>query len=175
MATSLPSYYAGLLNSYTEIEGSERQVTLLGGMFKPAGTGAPTSGSPGKSFWNVARLSAGVFQVTLVGNPGAGTSSPATTIAKIQSVLATLQIDPAGSPLNLQVQVGPVTGSTFVLLVTAANTGIPTDITQPGSPTNQGSFVHWTMLTSNDNVQTLNLPQLASKPYLNTVALPPYE
>jgi hypothetical protein len=153
----LPNYFAGLIRGlWKTIQGSENQVKLLGGYFKPAGTGAPTIISPGAPFWSVSRVSTGLFLVTLVGTFARAQA----TLGKVQCVLAGLQIDPAGSDQTLQVTAGPLTGNTFELYVTDTTTGAATDITQPVTPSDQGSFVHWLMLTSNDNTQQFTSPQL---------------
>jgi hypothetical protein len=149
---AFPKYNAGL-RWWKPIQGTENQIRLFGGMIKPAGTGAPATASAGASFWTVSRSGVGTFLVTFVGNPGAGTSRPATTIAKLQCIFPTLQIDSAGADLTLTATITNVTGSTFTIVVTDTTTGAAHDIVQPGSPNAQGSFIHWLALTSNDNTQ----------------------
>jgi len=107
----------------------------------------------------VSRTGTGIFLVTLIGNFG-----KAGTIAKINSLRTCLQIDPAASTLTLASTIGAVTGNTFVINVWNTETNALADITQPGSPTNQGSFIHWSLLASNDNTQVLYQPSFSAIP-----------
>ena len=143
----LPGYYGGLLNSYTELEGTENQMALLGGYFKPAGTGAPTAISDGKNWWSVKRTGVGVYVLTFLGN----FANKFGTLAETQCILAGMQVDTAGSDLNLAAVVGPVVNNTVTIYVYDTNTGAKVDPSQPGSPNAQGTSVHWAILQSNDN------------------------
>ena len=82
-------------------------------------------------------------------------------LAKIQSIIPTLQVDPAQAVQTLNITVGPVTGASFELDVTNSTTGALTDITQPGSPTAQGTLIHWVVQISNDNTSQYNVQSLA--------------
>jgi hypothetical protein len=158
--------YAGL-RSYLPIQGTENEMRRLGGNFMPQGTAAPVASSAGGSFWEVARTGVGAFLVTLLGNPGAERASPATTSGKIQFLHGTLVIDPAASGLtetNLIVVPMILNGSSFTLQIIESDTGDAIDMSQPGTPTANGSSVHWSLLASNDNTQVLALPALEVRP-----------
>lgn len=155
-----PNLYAGI-KQWKQVKGDENQIKLLGGYFEPNGSSAPTAISSGSSRWEVSRVATGRFLVTLLGTLQ-GNAVTSTTLGKIQSILATLQVDSAGSVQTLGVVVGPVTGSSFELDVVNTATDALTDISQPGSPAAQGTFVHWMVQISNDNTSTYQLPSLAN-------------
>ncbi len=118
------------------VKGTDPQEAVLAGCFAPQGTGTPIVKSYSNGKFTVARASTGVYVVTLFGATGF-----------IMNNRSSIQIDPAAADLNLQVVSGPISNVggrvTLTYYVQDTTTGALTDIVQPGSPTAQGSAIHF--------------------------------
>jgi hypothetical protein len=133
-----------------DIMGTEVQEKIIGGLFFPQNTSAPTENKvQGNYIWNVSRTGVGVFQVTILATTGfvIGPFLPAVQNPSPKNIQVTLCIDPAGTQQNLNATAGPVTRKansvSFSIFVFSNSAGTASDITQPGSPTDNGSFVMW--------------------------------
>ncbi len=127
----------------------------IAGYFFPQNTGVPTEAKqPSNYFWTVARTGVGAFKVTVLGTAGfvkpilAATQNP--TPINIQVCQC---IDPAGALQTVGLEtIGGIAfkanSFSFTIQVFNSNTNVAADITQPGSPTLNGSFILWRVMYS---------------------------
>ena len=118
------------------------QQHMIGGYFKPQGAGAVLLGPPSQycSFWSVTRTGVGVFKVQVK-----------KVFSSLQAVLVCLQIDPAGATQTLSVNASAVSsagGQSNFSVSVFTFAGAASEIVQPGSPTLQGSFIHWRIVSA---------------------------
>ena len=133
-----------------DVMGTEIQEKIVSGLFFPQNTGVPTENKvQGNYIWNVARTGVGTFTVTILATTGftEGPFSTAIENPSPKNIQVTLCLDPAGTQQALQVMAGPVTRKansvTFTIFVYSITGAAASDITQPGSPTQNGSFIMW--------------------------------
>jgi hypothetical protein len=130
----------------------EVQEKYVSGLFLPQNTAAPTklnAGYAGNYIWSVTRTGVGVFSVTVKLTTGFVEGPFLATVQNPspKNVQVTICIDPAGTQQNVIPTAGPVVLKantvSFGILLYNSTTGAASDITQPGSPTNNGSFIMW--------------------------------
>lgn len=133
-----------------DIMGTETQEKIVSGLFFPQNAGAPTwNRVQGNYIWNVTRTGVGTFNVTILATTGfvIGPFLPAIQNPSPKNIQVSLCLDPAGTQQALQVMAGPVTRKansvTFSIFVYSITGAGASDITQPGSPTDNGSFIMW--------------------------------
>lgn len=152
----------GSICMQSRVKGTDQYERMFAGLFFPQNTGVPTS--PNFKFddsWSVVRTAVGTFSVSIEATGGftkpivAATQNPTPKTIKVS-----LCVDPAGAQQNLNCTAGPVTHKAnmivFTIFVFKQDTAALSDITQPGSPTLNGSFVNWYLGMS--ELKTMRVP-----------------
>lgn len=139
----------GSILQQSRVKGTDQFERLFAGLFLPQNTGVPTS--PNYQFddsWVATRTGVGTFSVSIEST--GGFTKPvvaATQNLTPKTIKVTMCVDPAGVVQNLNCIAGPVTHKAnkivFTIFVFKQDTGALSDVTQPGSPTLNGTFVNW--------------------------------